>query len=454
MKDLFRRKIYTRLLEWKNTAAPERALLIEGARRVGKSTVAEAFAEAEYETHILIDFSKASGAIRNAFLNYMDDLDSLFMIVSAEYGTRLVPGNTLIIFDEIQLFPPARQAIKHLVADGRYHYLETGSLISIQDSSEEILLPSEERRVHMHPMDFEEFCWALDEAEMFSYIQHCYESRVPLDETMHRKAMLLFRQFMLVGGMPKSVAAYVEGGKDFVAADAEKRDILALYREDIGKSKGVSRGRVKTIFDQIPSFLSKQEKRIRFSHIGSGTSYPDYDTEFTWLADSMMANLCYNCTDPNVGLSINEDRTFVKCYMTDTGLLVSHAFSSEEIEEGKLYQQIINDALSINAGMLFENAIAQNLTAQDYPLYYYTRYNEKKHRNDIEVDFVISNKSKVNPKIFPIEVKSSKRYQTPSLDLFGSLYRKRIGEEYVIHTKNLAVGDNRLYLPAYMAVLL
>lgn len=451
---LFKRKIYDVLLDWKSHAAHNKALLIEGARRIGKSTVAEEFARNEYESHILIDFAKASNAVRNAFSRYVSDLDTLFMILSAEYGTVLHPGRSLIILDEVQLFPLARQAVKHLVADGRYHYLETGSLISIHDTSERILLPSEERRVSMYPMDFEEFCWALQETPMIDYIRNCFERRVPLEGDLHHKAMLLFRQYMLVGGMPHCVRVYVEGGRDFNAADEEKRDILALYREDIGKGKGINRNRTKAIFDQIPSFLSQHEKRVRFSHIGSDFSYPDYDSEFTWLGDSMMVNLCYNTTDPNIGLAINEDRTFVKCYMGDTGLLVSHAFTPEEIEEGKLYRQMLNGALSVNEGMLFENAIAQCLVARGYPLFFFTRYNAAKHRNDIEIDFIISNKSKINPKMFPIEVKSSKSYKTASLDRFGEQYKRRVGEEYIIHTKALMVGEGRLCIPAYMTFCL
>ncbi len=451
---LFQRKAYRSLLDWKNRSAGEKALLVEGARRVGKSTVAEEFGKAEYESYILVDFSNASDAVRNAFTRYVSDLDTLFMILEAEYGVRLLPGRSLVILDEIQLFPPARQAIKHLVADGRFHFIETGSLISIRDSSEEILLPSEERHQLMHPMDFEEFCWAMGESPMVEYVKSCFADRRPLEDDLHHKAMLLFRQYMLVGGMPKSVDAYIGGNRDFVAADEEKRDILALYRDDIGKAKGVNRLRAKAIFDQIPAFLSKHEKRVRFSSIGGAPSYPDYDSEFTWLGDSMMVNLCYNTTDPNVGLAMNEDRTFVKCYLGDTGLLVSHAFTPDEIEEGKLYRQILNGALSVNEGMLFENAVAQCLVAAGYPLFFFTRYNAEKHRNDIEIDFIVSNKSKVNPKLYPIEAKSSKTYATKSLDRFGELYRKRLGGEYVIHTKNLAVSNGRLYLPAYMTFCL
>ena len=451
---LFRRKIYDTLIEWKQRAASNRALLIEGARRVGKSTIAEEFGRNEYESYLLVDFAKASDAVKNAFSRYASDLDTLFMILSAEYGVVLHPGKSLVILDEVQLFPLARQTVKHLVADGRYHFLETGSLISIRDTADEILIPSEERKIRMHPMDFEEFCWALGEQPMVDYIRSCFEKKEPLEEGLHHKAMLLFRQFMVVGGMPQSISAYVEGGRDFLAADEQLRDILALYREDIGKAKGINKMRAKAIFDQIPAFLSRHEKRVRFSHLGSGSSYPDYDGEFTWLGDAMMVNLCYNTTDPNVGLAVNEDRTFVKCYMGDTGLLMSHAFTPEEITEGKLYRQFLNDALSVNEGMVFENAVAQCLVAAGYSLFFFTRYNAEKHRNDIEIDFIVTNKSKLNPKLFPIEVKSGKSYATKSLDRFGELYRKRIGEEYVIHTKGLARSENRLYLPAYMAFCL
>lgn len=451
---MFERKLYARLLEWKNAAAGKRALLIEGARRVGKSTLAQRFAQAEYESHVVVDFAKASEAVRQAFTRYVSDLDTLFMILQAEYGVRLVPGRSLVILDEIQLFPRARQAIKYLVADGRFHYLETGSLISIRDTADTILLPSEERRISMYPMDFEEFCWALGEGAMADYIRSCYTQRLPLEPDLHHKAMLLFRQYMMVGGMPKAVAAFVEGNRDFLGADEEKRDILALYRDDLAKAKGASPVRMRAIFDQIPAFLSQHEKRVRFSHLGPGASYPDYDAEFTWLADSMTVNLCYRVADPNLGLALHEDRAFLKCYMGDTGLLFSHSFTPEEAEEGKLYRQLLTGNLGLNQGMLFENSIAQALASAGYPLYYYTRYSPHKRRNDIEIDFLISNKSKTNPKIFPIEAKSGVRYSTASLDRFGPLFRKRIGEEIVIHTKNLAEREGRISIPAYMAFCL
>ena len=450
----FKRKIYDRLLAWKQDAAGEKALMIEGARRIGKSTIVEEFARREYRSYLLIDFNDASDAVRNAFERYLNDLDSFFLILATEYNVTLYPHESLIIFDEVQRYPKARQSIKRLVKDGRYDYIETGSLISIRENVKDITIPSEERQMKRYPMDFEEFCWALGEEQMIAYIRQCFAALKPLEEALHHKAMLLFKQYMLVGGMPKSVDRYLEGNRSFVAADAEKRDILALYANDIRRADARYRTRIVSIFEQIPTFLSQHEKRVRLSNIEAKATYPMYQDTFFWLGNAMMVNECFNCFDPNVGLAVNEDRTLLKCYMGDTGLLVSHAFSEAEIAEGALYKQILNDRLSINEGMLFENAIAQCLTANGYRLFFYTRYNEEKHRNDIEIDFLISNGSKTKPKIFPIEVKSGKRYTTTSLERFIGLYGQRIGQAYVIHPKNLQVTDRIVYLPSYMTICL
>lgn len=452
---IFKRKIYQKLLEWKNTGASrEKALLIEGARRIGKSTIVEEFAKAEYKSYLLIDFNDASNIILEAFNMYLNDLDTFFMILSTEYNKKLYPGKTLIIFDEIQRFPKARQSIKKLLIDGRFDYIETGSLISIQENVKDITIPSEERMIKMYPMDFEEFCWALNENEMVTYIHKCFKELKPLEEGLHFKAMLLFKQYMLVGGMPKCVAIYLENGRDFVLCDKEKRDILTLYKNDISKADVKYQTKVLSIFKQIPAFLSLHEKRIRLSNIERNSTYPMYEETFFWLSNSMMTNECFNCNDPNVGLSLNEDRTYIKCYMGDTGLLVSHAFNESEISDGELYKQILHDNLSINEGMLFENAIAQCLVAKGYDLFFYTHYNEEKHHNDIEIDFIISNGSKIKPKIFPIEVKSNKKYKTTSILRFIELYHKRIGQAYVIHPKNLSIKDDIIYLPSYMTMCL
>ncbi|MDE6336994.1 MAG: AAA family ATPase, partial [Muribaculaceae bacterium] len=415
---IFKRKIYNRLLDWKNNVRGEKALLIEGARRIGKSTIVEEFARNEYKSHILIDFNKATSTVINAFENYLNDLDSFFMILSTEYGVKLHKRESIIIFDEVQKYPKAREAVKYLVADGRYDFIETGSLISIKENVNEITLPSEERKIKMYPMDFEEFGWALGEEQMMNYIRQCFADRKPLEQALHAKAMFLFRQYMIVGGMPKPISVFLESSRDFTKVDLEKRDILTLYRDDIKKIKSGYRSNVLAIFDQIPAFLSKSERRVMLSSIDKNATFPKYHDTFFWLADSMIVNECFNCTDPNVGLSLNEDRSFVKCYMGDTGLLVSHAFSENEISDGELYKEMLFGKLSTNEGMLYENAVAQMLVAAGHKLYFYVHYNSEKHRNDIEVDFLLSNNSKLKYKMYPIEVKSTDRYTVKSLIRF------------------------------------
>lgn len=451
---MFERKIYKKLLAWKKEASGEKALLIEGARRIGKSTIAEEFGKREYKSYLLIDFNDVSPAVIDAFEKYLNDLDTFFLILSTEYNTTLYPRESLIIFDEIQQYPKARQSIKKLVSDGRYDFIETGSLISIRENVKGITIPSEERSICMYPMDFEEFCFALGERKMTEYIRKCFAEKKPLEENLHHKAMMLFKQYILVGGMPKAVAKYLDNNRSFSAADIEKRDILALYRSDIGKIDRNYRSKVLSIFDQIPSFLSQHEKRVRISSIEEKSTFPMYEETFFWLGNSMIVNECFNCADPNVGLSINEDRTAIKCYMGDTGLLISHAFDENELAEENLYKQILLDKLSINEGMIFENAIAQCLVANGYRLFFHTEYNAEKKRNDIEIDFLISNGSKIKQKLFPIEVKSGTKYTTKSLDRFIEKYHGRIGQAYIIHTKNLCKKGEVLCIPSYMTMCL
>lgn len=451
---IFKRKIYNKLLDWKKNVAGTKALLIEGARRIGKSTICREFAGQEYKSSIFIDFNTAPESVVNAFDRHLNDLDTLFLILSTEYSTQLYERDSLIIFDEVQQCPKARQAIKYLVADGRYDYIETGSLISIRERVKDITLPSEERKIPMYPMDFEEFLWAMGETQMSNYIRQCFNKEEPLERELHEKAMLLFRQYMIVGGMPKPLSAYIEHGFSFEKADIEKRDILALYRNDIMKIGASYRTNVLAIFDQIPAFLSKAERRVTLSRVEKGATFPKYHDTFFWLADSMIVNQCFNCNDPNVGLSLNEDRSYVKCYMGDTGLLISHTFDENEISDNRLYRELLLGKLSVNEGMFYENIISQMLVAAGHRLYFYTRYNKDKHRNDIEIDFLLSNASKLNHKIFPIEVKSKEKYSTTSLSRFNELFQKRIERCYIIHPKNLRVDNNRLYLPAYMAFCL
>lgn len=451
---LFKRKIYDKFLSWKSGTNGKKALMVEGARRIGKSTIVEEFARNEYRSYLLIDFAKATEDVKSYFKLYLNDMDTFYMLMSVQYGVQLYERESIIIFDEVQLFPKAREAIKYLVADGRYDFIETGSLISIKENVKDIIIPSEERHIRMHPMDFEEFCWALGENLMVQYIQDCFVKKVPLERSLHEKAILLFKQYLLVGGMPMSVVAFLEGKKDFGRTDAEKRDILTLYRSDIMKIKAQYRSKVLAIFDQIPGLLSRHEKRVVFNRIVEGSVAEQYEETFFWLSDSMIANECRRTNDPNVGLSLNESDTYIKCYMGDTGLLVSHAFDENELLEDEVYKQILVGKLGLNEGMIYENAIAQMLVANGHRLFFYTHYSEEKRRNDIEIDFIISNNSKTKYKMYPIEVKSGTNYSINSLLRFKEKYKSRIGGCYIIHPRNLLIKNDILCIPPYMAICL
>lgn len=446
---MIKRKIYQKILRWKESTNGTKALLIEGARRIGKSTIAEEFGKKEYKSYILIDFNKATKKTMESFED-LNNLDVFFQTIMLEYNTRLFERESLIIFDEIQKFPKAREAVKYLVADGRYDYIETGSLISIRENIDNITIPSEERKIKMFPVDFEEFMLYMNEELLLEYIKKCLEMKQPLDQKMHQKAMHIFKEYMLVGGMPQAVVAFKENARDFAAADIEKRDILSLYRDDIKKAAKRYNSRVSAIFENIPAYLSTHEKRVVLSEIESNATFAQYDDPFFWLDDSMICNLCYKCNDPNVGFSLNKNESFVKCYMGDTGLLVSLAFNENEIMEQQLYKQIMNEKLSLNQGMIYENMISQMIVAMGRKLYFYTRYNEEKHRNDIEIDFLLSNESKMNFRMYPIEVKSSKNYSAISLDKFKQLYEKKIAISYIVHPKNLLVDGEIIKIPPYM----
>lgn len=449
---MIERTIYNKILQWKQEANGKKALLIEGARRTGKSTVVEQFAEAEYDSHILIDFNKAGVRIRKAF-DDLNNLDLFFQTLSLEFNTRLFPRRSLIVFDEIQKFPRAREAAKYLVADGRYDYIETGSLISIRENVESITIPSEERKLKMHPVDFAEFLAYMEEKLLAEYILECWQQRRPLERQMHNKAMHLFLEYLLVGGMPQAVVAFKKNGRDFSAADVEKRDILSLYRDDIGKAAKRYNSKVSAIFENIPAYLSAHEKKVVLRDFDERGTFDRYDEPLFWLGDSMICNLCYKCNDPNVGLALNKNESAVKCYMGDTGLLVSLAFNENELMEQQLYRNIIDGKLSLNNGMLYENAIAQMLAAKGRKLYFYTKYNKAKHRNDVEIDFLISNESKTRFRINPIEVKSSKNYTAVSLHRFIEIYGNRAENPMIVHPKNLSVSDGITRIPPYMFAL-
>ena len=318
------RKFYKRLLDWKKECGKS-ALMIDGARRVGKSWISKEFAKKEYGSYLIIDFFIAPQEVKDIFERYLDDLDSFFMRISAYYSVKLYERKSLFIFDEVQFYPRARSAIKYLVADGRYDFIETGSLLSIQENTKDILIPSEERHLRLNPMDFEEFLMATGNETLFPVLKNCFEKKIPMGQALHRKAMDLFRLYLIVGGMPQAVKEYVVS-QDFEKVDAQKREILELYRNDIRKHAKGSELKAESIFDEIPSELSKHEKKFKLSSLKKKAKMRDYDDAFMWLKDSRIANFCYNADEPNIGLTLNKNRTTLKCYMADTGLLISHAF--------------------------------------------------------------------------------------------------------------------------------
>jgi len=449
-----KRKLYEQLLRWKEDEDGESALLIEGARRVGKSWVVEEFAKREYVAYLLIDFSTADAAIKSIFNDYLSDIDVFFEKLLNALGVKLPRRKSLVIFDEVQRFPRAREAIKSLVADGRYDYIETGSLMSIKENTEGILIPSEETHIKMYPMDFEEYLWSRGNDTLMDYIRECYAARKPLGQAVHRKAMDYFREYMIVGGMPQVVKKFCET-KDLKVADREKRKILSLYRDDIAKHAKRYAGKVRRIFDEIPGQLSKHEKKFSLSSLGKGSKMRSYEDAFLWLDDAMVVNPCYNTTEPNVGLRLNMDSSAFKCYMADTGLLVSHAFDDKALAAEDIHKRLLLGNLEINEGMLMENIVAQMLTATGRPLFFFSKYDKSNADERMEIDFLIA-KSKIGRRknIVPIEVKSAKRYSTNSLDKFTVKYKAQSDSPIVLHTKDLSIKDGVTYLPVYMTPML
>lgn len=449
-----RRKIYTELLKWKEEEAGRTALLIDGARRVGKSYIVENFAKQEYKSYIIIDFNRVNQEVTELFENYLNDLDLFFMYLSNYYNVKLYERDTLIIFDEVQLFPRARAAIKYLVADGRYDYIETGSLMSIKKNVKDIVIPSEERHLRMYPLDFEEFLWALDNESLMDFIKVFFEKKKPLGAALHRKAMDYFRQYMIVGGMPQAVERYVET-KDFERVDRVKRDILELYRADIVKHAQGYEMKVEQIFDDIPAQLQKHDKKFKLSSLKKEARFRDYEDAIFWLSDAMIVNVCYNSTAPNIGLKLNMDRVTMKCYMADTGLLISHAFDENGIVSEEIYKKLLFDKLEVNKGMIMENIVAQMLVASGHKLYFYNNPSRDDASLRMEIDFLIA-KSKITSKhnISPIEVKSGGKYTLTSLKKCREKYTEQLDTLYVLHKNDLKVEEGIVYLPLYMTPLI
>lgn len=452
---MLKRRTYDQLIAWKESSRGRTALLLEGARRVGKSTIAKEFASREYRSHIIIDFARAGSDTRSLFEDYREDLSSFFAYLSALYGVTLHERQTLIVFDEVQRFPLAREFIKYLVADGRYDYLETGSLISIRANVRDIVIPSEEHRLAMEPLDFEEFLWACGEGALCGLIAQARHTLTPLPDALHKKASRLMREYLLVGGMPQSVNQYLEE-KEFAKVDEVKREILALYANDISRFGGPESSRVRRLLRTIPGQLSKHEKKFTLAAADKNARTQTWRGAFEWLEDARMVNLCRNATDPSVALPLSEDDDTLKCYMADTGLLVTQSFVTGTSTSEETYRAILFDQLKINEGMLVENYVAQQLRSRGDELFFYSRYDRGDSRGNMELDFLVVRPfadAAGKPRISPIEVKSGTRYGVKSLTKFRERFGACEGLEYVLHPKQLRVDGNRVYLPLYMAYL-
>lgn len=435
-KFTFKRKIYAKMLEWKSESKGRTALLIEGARRIGKSTIVEEFAIREYETYILIDFNKASEEVKSLFDDLMD-LDFIFLRLQAIFHKSLRPRKSVIIFDEVQKCPNARQAIKYLVADGRYDYIETGSLISIKKNTESITIPSEEDRLQMYPMDFEEFRWAMNDDVTIPTLSKFFERKLPLGAAF-RTTMRGLRLYALVGGMPQAVVEYLETN-DLRKVDAIKRKIIKLYTEDFLKLD--PSGNMSKLFESIPAQLSRGANRYVTSSIIGKVGKVGENSLLQQLEDSKTVNVCYHCDDPNVGMALTQNQERFKLFVCDTGLFVTLAFWDKNFTENVIYERMLSDKLSANLGYVYENLVAQMLTAKGDKLFYHTWAQDEKH--NYEIDFILSR----GKKICPIEVKSSGYRTHASLDAFCKKFSERIQDRYLIYTKDLGHNEQVQHIP-------
>lgn len=441
----FKRKMYDRMLQWKKERDGATAMLIQGARRIGKSTLAEEFARNEYKSYLLIDFSIAPAEVHDLFKD-ISDLNYLFFRLQLIYHIQLIERQSVIIFDEVQKEPLARQAIKHLVKDHRYDYIETGSLISVHKSSADIVIPSEETKVDMFPMDYEEFKWAVNDTVTIPLLRTAFEKKMSLGDAIHRRMMRDFRLYMLIGGMPQAVAEYIKTN-NLATVDIVKRDIISLYEEDFMKID--ASGRATAIFDAIPGQLSKNTSRYQVAAAIPGEKPDRVASIVKSMEDSMTANIAYHSNDPNAGLALTKDNEKYKMYISDTGLFITLAFKDKDFTENVIYSKLLNDKLSTNLGYVYENMIAQMLRASGKQLYYHTiPINDGKKY--YEIDFLIADTHKVSP----IEVKSSGYKTHASLDAFCDKYSDRIQNKYIIYTKDLKREQDVNYIPVYMTMFL
>lgn len=442
---IFKRKIYKELLSWKNEDNGATAMLIKGARRIGKSTIAEEFAKNEYDSYILIDFTKCSDEIR-ALFDDMSDINRIFLRLQLEFGVNLVERKSVIIFDEVQFCPKARQAIKHLVKDGRYDYIETGSLISIRKNVQGILIPSEEVELSMYPMDYEEFKWAMDDNATIGLLQQLFNDKKPVGDALSRKLLRDFRLYMLVGGMPQAVAALLESN-NLERVDRVKRAIINLYEKDFNRIDPT--GNASKMFHQIPAQLANNANRYKSWSATDGTPQASLDEIISEMKESMVVNLAYHSNDPNVGMALHHSTDRFKMFACDTGLFITLAFWDKKFTDNVIYNKLLTDKLTADLGYVYENAVAQILKASGHELYYYT-FPTDSGKHNYEIDFLIADGHKISP----IEVKSSGYKTHASLDKFCEKYSARINHSYLVYTKDLRKEGQIIYLPIYMSIFL
>lgn len=443
---IFKRKLYDKLLEWKHNRQGKTAILIEGARRVGKSTLAKQFAENEYESYVMIDFSIVREDVLELF-DHISDLDYFFLQLQFRLGVSLKERKSLVIFDEVQKCPKARQAIKHLVADRRYDYIETGSLISIKKNVKDILIPSEEEKLFLYPMDYEEFKWALGDNTAIPQLKMVFDKKLSIGDAVTRKLMRDFRIYMVVGGMPQAVDTYIDTN-NLMEVDRVKRNIIQLYEDDFYKID--SSGRLSMLFDAIPAQLNSNASRYQVaSAIGSNTNSDKILQLISELRESMTINMAYHANDPTVGMSLAMDLNRYKMYIGDTGLFITLAFKDKDFTENIIYQKLMSDKLDTNLGYVYENMVAQMLTATGNRLFYYT-FPTETGKHNYEIDFLLSRGNK----ICPIEVKSSGYKRHASLDAFCKKFSNRILQRYIIYTKDLQKDEQTLFLPVYLTQFL
>lgn len=445
---IFKRKIYNELLKWKKNNGST-SLLIEGARRVGKSTIAQEFGKNEYRSYLYIDFNKNDiSDIKDIFENHSSDLDEFFELLKVRFNTELYERNSLIIFDEVQKYPKARELTKYLVEYKKYDVLLTGSLISIKKNIKDITIPSEEQVIKMYPLDFEEFLWANNDNTTIPFIKKCYEEKKPVG-VLHNNIMKKLRTYLLVGGMPQSISIFIETN-NYSSCDEKKKDILNLYSKDIYKFGDGNESKAEAIYNNIPGQLSNGSKKFTFSSISNNTRYDDLIGAINWLKESMIVNICYSVNDPSIALSLTKDESAFKCYSSDTGLLITQSFRTKNYLDNEVYKAILFDKFNVNEGMIVENFVAQTLKTNGYDLYYYSKNDNNNSKNTMEVDFLIVQDKKINP----IEVKSGNYNKHTSIDRFKDKYKKTIGTRYIIHTKDLKVEDDIVYIPLYMTMFL